>query len=393
MATLSSPRSQAAPAPLLTDPVGRVLRPTRAEVDLGALTHNVEVLRRAAAPAGILAVVKADAYGHGLVPVAAHLAGQDIAGFGVALAEEGLRLREAGIRREILVLNGVYGRHHEEVLAARLTPVVYDLGQLEAFRRAARNRPFGVHLHLDTGMARLGIPSGELDPFLDGLEAVPGARVDGVMTHLARADDDPEETAAQLARFDAALRRIRARGHRPTTVHAGNSAATFRHAEAHFDQVRPGVALFGVPPCPGTGDALRLAMRWRTEVVALRELPAGAPVGYNAAFRTTRPTRVATVPVGYGDGLLWALGNRGGMLVDGRRCPILGRVSMDLTTLDVTDLPAVAVGDEVVILGEQVGRDGRTQDVLHPADLAREAGTIPYEILCAVSQRVPRVYR
>jgi len=363
------------------------LRPTRAEIDLEALAHNLRIVRGAAGHARVLAVVKADAYGHGVVPVAERLDREGVDAFGVALAEEALELREAGIRGDILVLNGVYAGAHREVLAAGLSPVVYDLAEVHAFARAALGVAFGVHLEVDTGMSRLGVPVAELPAFLDAFERVPGARIEGLMTHFASADLDTEQTREQLARFAEVRALVSARGHRPRLVHAANSAALFRHPASRFDMVRPGIALFGVPPAAGTGAGLRPAMRLVTQVIALREVPAGTPVGYAANAVTGRTTRIATVAVGYGDGLLRALSNRGEMIVRGVRVPILGNVSMDLTTLDVTDVHGVAVGDEVVILGRQ----GEAE--LGAEDLARAAGTIPYEILTNVSRRVPRVYR
>jgi alanine racemase len=220
---------------------------------------------------------------------------------------------------------------------------------------------------------------------------VPGARIDGLLTHFASADGDDDFTREQLRLFAGARAALAARGHAPRIVHAANSAGLFRHGEARFDMVRPGIALFGVRAWPTREghDALPLrpTMRLRTEVIASRALPAGAPVGYGGTFRASRPTRIATVPVGYGDGLLRALSNRGEMLVHGVRVPIVGNVSMDLTTLDVTDVPGVTVGDEVVLLGAQ------GEAVIGAEDLARAAGTIPYEVLTNVSRRVPRFYR
>jgi alanine racemase len=367
------------------------LRPTRAEIDLDALVHNLGVVRAEAGHARVLAVVKADAYGHGVVPVVARLAAEGVAAFGVALAEEGLELREAGIDAPILVLNGVYAGAHREVLEAGLTPVVFDLDTVHAFARAAGGAPFGFHLEIDTGIARLGVPAASLTTFLDGLADVPGARIDGLLTHFASADGDDDFTREQLRLFAAARAALAARGHAPRVVHAANSAGLFRHGEARFDMVRPGIALFGVRAWPARAGhealALRPTMRLRTEVIALRELPPGATVGYGGTFRASRPTRIATVPVGYGDGLLRALSNRGEMLVHGARVPIVGNVSMDLTTLDVTGVPGVAVGDEVVILGTQ------NEGVIAAEDIARAAGTIPYEVLTNVSRRVPRFYR
>jgi alanine racemase len=366
------------------------LRPTRAEIDLEAIAHNLAVLRRLAAPAKVLAVVKADAYGHGVVPVASRLEDDGVDGFGVALAEEGLELREAGIRAPILVLNGVYGGAHADVLEAGLWPVVYDLGQVEAFDRAAPDRTYRVHLKIDTGMARLGVPLRELDAFLAGLERHPRCVVAGVMTHLSSADTDPTATAEQLARFERALGAIRAAGHRPSLVHASNTAATLGEPTGRYDMVRPGGGLYGISFGMPEGTGLRPALRLRTEIIALRELGAGEPVGYDQTHRCARPTRIATVPLGYGDGLPRELSNRGAMLVRGLRCPILGRVSMDLTTLDVTHVEGVHLGDEVVVLGEQ--RWGERRDSIDADEVARTAGTIAYDVMTSVSRRVPRMY-
>jgi alanine racemase len=367
------------------------MRPTRAEVDLAAIAHNLRVVKSLAAPARVLAVVKADAYGHGVVPVALRLEEEGVDGFGVALAEEGLELREAGVRAPILVLNGVYGNAHRDVLEAGLTPVVYDLGQIEAFDRAAVDRPYRVHLKIDTGMARLGVPLGELDRFLERLARYPRCVVAGLMTHLSSADTDDAATTEQLRLFDEARARVRAAGHVPATLHVANTAATLRRPDARFDMVRPGGAIYGVRPTNHDGLELRPALRLRTEVIAIRDVPEGACVGYDRTYCARRPTRIATVPVGYGDGLPRALSNRGEMLVRGRRCPIAGRVSMDLTMLDVTEVPGCAVGDEVVVLGTQRWAD--REGTLRAEEVAAWAGTIGYDVLTSISRRVPRVYR
>lgn len=362
------------------------LRPTRAEIDLEAITHNFRVLASLVPGTRVLAVVKADAYGHGVVPVARTLEAAGAFGFGVALAEEGLELRDAGVRGAILVLNGVHGRAHRDIVERGLTPVVYEEREARAFASLPGDSPVGIHLKIDTGMSRLGVPHRELDAFLDRLEALRRLRIDGVMTHLASADVDPEFTALQLARFGAALDRLRERGHRPSIVHAANSPATFRHPEARFDMVRTGLALFGYAGADEVSADLRPAMRLRSEIISLRDLDPGETVGYCGTFRAERRTRVATVPIGYGDGYFRAFSNRGSVLVRGVRCPVVGNVSMDLTGIDVTDLPEVAIGDEVVYLGSQ-GADG-----LSAVELAARIGTIPYEILTNVSRRVPRFY-
>lgn len=364
------------------------LRPTRAEIDLDALAHNLGVVRAKAAGAKVLAVVKADAYGHGVGPVAHRLEQEGVDGFGVALAEEGIELREAGIDSRILVLNGVHAGAHREVVEAGLTPIIYDIAEAKAFARVAARGPVGVHLEIDTGMARLGVQPHKLVSFLDAFEKLEGVRLDGLMTHFSSADElDRETTARQLEIFAEARALITKRGHKPKLVHAANSAGLFAHSESRFDMVRPGIALFGIEPSRGASSELRPTMRLRTEVIAMRDLPKGAPVGYSEAFHTTRATTIATVPMGYGDGLLRSASNKGHMLVRGALCPIVGNVSMDLTTLDVTDVPGVSVGDEVVVLGEQDGAVAKAED------LARAAGTIPYEVLTNVSRRVPRFYR
>jgi alanine racemase len=362
------------------------IRPSRAEVDLAALAHNLHVLRGVAGGARVYGVVKADAYGHGLVPVARALERAGVDGLCVALAEEGLALRAEGVEVPLLVLNGVYGADHARLLAERLVPVVFTIEQVEAFARAAAGRPVGVHLKVDTGMARLGVPIADWGAFLDALAAHPSVRVDGVMTHLASADRDDAATEAQLDRFDDALALLHARGHAPALVHAANSAGTYRFPRARHTMVRAGIGIYGVSPAAGVGETLRPAMRVRTEVLTLKDLPTGAPVGYGGSFRASRPTRIAALPIGYGDGILRAASNRGVVLVRGRRCPIVGDVSMDLTTVDVTDVPGAAPGDEAVVIGRSEGA------YLSAAELAAASGTIAYEVLTGFSGRLPRLY-
>jgi alanine racemase len=383
---MRSPESTITFRPRLTLPE-ETLRPTRAEIDLGAIAHNLAVVREVAAGARVLSVVKADAYGHGMAPVAQVLEARGVDGFGVALAEEGLELREGGVNADILVLNGVYGGAHADVLAARLTPVVYDLSEVDAFAHAAADGVFEMHLKVDTGMSRLGVSHDLVEAFLEGLDRSPGARIAGVMTHLAAADTDPEFTTLQLTRFDDAVRRVRAHGHRPTTIHAANTAGTFLHPASRHDLVRTGISLYGYAAHAPEGARLRPAMRLRTEVIAIRDLAKGATVGYDRTYCAPRSMRLATVPMGYGDGLMRQLGGRGAMLVGGVRCPIVGRVSMDLTTLDISGVEGALVGDEAVVLGTQGDAS------IDAVEVAEAAQTIAYEILTNVSRRVPRVYR
>lgn len=353
---------------------------------LDAIAYNLHVVQGAAPGRKILAVVKADAYGHGVVPVAQRLQAEGVDGFGVALAEEGIELREAGIDRAILVLNGINGGAHRDIIAAGLTPVLYDLAEAGAFESVSDGRPIDVHLKVDTGMGRLGVPLGELSTFLRDLRRFPSIRIAGLMTHLSTADSDPQYVAEQLAGFAQAQGLVRRFGHEPSVLHAANSAAVFRHPETHFDWVRPGLALYGYPGADTIDAPLRPALRWRTEVLRMRTLQVGESAGYGRSFRASAETLLATIPLGYGDGLLRSASNRAEVLIRGARCPIVGNIAMDLTTVDVSAVPGVAVGDEVLLLGEQDGA------VVDARDLASAAGTIPYEVLTNVSRRVPRVY-
>ncbi|HEY3818467.1 MAG TPA: alanine racemase [Polyangiaceae bacterium] len=374
------------------------VRPTRAEVNLEALRHNLRVARRHAGGAKVWAVLKADAYGHGAPAVARTLERAKIDGFCVALLEEAVELREAGIVAPILLMGGHYGASHDEVLARGLVPVVHDLGEIEAFARLVRSGeaqgPIDVHLKVDTGMARLGVTMAALPDVAAKLAHVPEVRVRGLMTHLACADaPTTEEMAEQMRLFEQATATLARHGIHPEVRHAANSAALLR-AEARLDAVRPGIALFGVSPSVGaaplTGE-LRPVMRVRTEIVAVRDVEAGAAVGYGATWRAPGPSRIATLPMGYADGLSRHLGNRGHVLVRGKRAPIVGAVSMDMTMVDVTHVAGASSRDEAVVLGTQEGPLGR--DAIGAAEIAGHADTIAWEVLTSVSRRVPRFYR
>jgi len=371
------------------------VRPTRAEINLAHLRHNLRVLRRAAGSAEVWAVLKADGYGHGAKAVARTLERAGAAGLCVALLEEAIELREAGIRAPILVMGGYFGRAWDAVIAHQLTPVIHDITQIEALAEAVRFQGMqGCHAHLkvDTGMARLGFPLGELSRAAQKLRSHPEVVVTGLMTHLACADSgDPESVTDQLARFTEASEVLRRGGIRPRVFHAANSAALLTAPASHLDMVRPGVGIFGVSPCAGVGADLRPVMRVRSEVIAVRDIEKGASVGYGASWRAKRPSRIATVPMGYADGLGRALSNRGNLLIRGKRAPVVGVVSMDMTMVDVTELPGAQIGDECVILGTQKGVLGT--GAIGAVELAESLGTIPWEVLTSVSRRVPRFYR
>jgi alanine racemase len=373
------------------------VRPTRAEVNLSHLRHNLRVLRRSAAGARVFGVLKADAYGHGASAVARTLERAGIDGFCVAILEEAIELREAGIRAPVLVMGGYYGQSWSEVIARRLTPVIYEAEQAAQLAREVRfagSAPLPIHLKIDTGMGRLGCPMSGLGAMLEDLRDHPELSVEGVMTHFACAEsDDLESVREQLAKFEDALAQVRAFGFRPELCHAANSAAMLRCEASRLDLVRPGIALFGVAP-KGAGlakEALRPAIRVRTEIVSLREIEPGQAVGYGWTWRASRKSRIATLPMGYADGLSRHLSNVGSVLVRGTRAPIVGTVSMDLTMIDVTDAPGTALRDEVVVLGAQEGPLGK--DAITADEVAEQTGTIPWDVLTSISRRVPRFYR
>ena len=369
----------------------RQIRPTTASIDLARLRFNLQAIKDLVGDdVGVLCAVKGDAYGHGAVEVARTLQDAGCEWFGVALVEEGLRLREAGIHVPILCLEGVGPAGADAAMRNRLTPVLYDLDEAERIDRAAsrRHEPCGVHLKVDTGMGRLGVPMPNWEGFLDRLTQYRWIRVDGIMTHLSTAEaQSPTVTDEQGRKFLEAVRAARSRGIRPTMLHMSNSAALLGHPRLRFDLVRPGLLVYGVHPSPASADQLTVepVMSVKTRVLFVKDLPPGAGISYGRQFVTDRPSRIATLPVGYADGYPRALSNRGEVLIHGKRAPIRGAVCMDLVMIDVTDVETpVRSGDEVVLLGDQ-GEDRITVE-----ELANHAQTIPYEILCGFSERVPR---
>jgi alanine racemase len=370
------------------------IRPTAARVDLSILASNYRAVRDALGPGvGVIAVVKADAYGHGAVPVARMLEGLGVRGFGVATVEEGIELRDAGVRSQVLVMGAAFGRDHREVIERELTPMVGDPGDVERFASAARAAGRvrqSIHVKIDTGMSRLGVTEPRFGELLAQCASHPSIRVDGLATHFASADEaDPSPTEEQLVRFVRCLDQARALGADPQVIHAANSSAALRFPRTRFDLVRPGIVLYGALPSlhlvahdPGVRPVMSLV----TRVNALREVPAGTAVSYGGTVILSRPSRIATIPVGYADGYPRSLSNRAQVIVRGRRAPVVGRVCMDLTMIDVSDVPGVEVGDPVTLLGSDGG------ETIRPEELAAWAGTIAYEILCAISKRVPRSY-
>jgi len=375
----------------MTTPPGMRPRPTRAEIDLGALTYNFRLLADRAAPRETVAVVKADAYGHGAVACARTLEAAGTRWLGVATAEEGIALREAGVLARIIVLNGLFTGQADACLRHDLTPVVYRLATIEELNVAARSRPdpVRVHLKVDTGMGRVGIPDPEMPAFAAELKRFPHVEIEGLLTHLADADlADQAYSERQVVRFEAAATALLAAGHPVRLRHFANSAATAVGLAGAADLVRPGILLYGARPAREFDPdlPLRPVMRLVTEAVFVKRVPAGTPLSYGRTFVTARESVIATLPIGYADGLSRKLSNRGQVLARGRRLPIVGRVCMDLTLVDATEIPDFKVGEEVVLIGSQGG--GR----IDVEDVADWAETIGYEVLCAISCRVPRVY-
>ena len=371
--------------------MSRQIRPTTAHVDLERLGRNLRRVQAAVGPdTRVLAAVKGDAYGHGAVRSALALEASGCDAFGVALVEEGKALRRAGVRGEILCLGGVGHDGAQEAVEWDLTPMVYDLeaaAQLDAAGRA-RGQPVAVHLKVDTGMGRLGVPVGDWEPFLDRLANFSHLDVVGLASHLAESEAvDPTFTREQTRRFEVALAALHQRNWRPRWLHLANSAGALGHptlANGRFNMVRAGLALFGVSPGPGLGEGLEPVMRVSTRVLFVKNIPTRYGLSYGRTWMSPRPSRIATLPVGYADGYPRALSNRGQVVIGGHRCPIRGAVCMDMVMVDVTDVPQpVVCGDEVLLLGDDVTA----------TDLAGWAGTIPYEILCGFSERVPRRFQ
>ena len=364
-------------------------RPTWVEIDLAALAHNLTCVRGRLGGTGVLAVVKADAYGHGAVTVARRLEREGIEWLGVALPEEGVALRESGVRAPILVLGGFVAAQADLVLANDLTTALFRREQVEALGGAATRR--GVvaraHVKIDTGMGRLGVPAVDVEALAATLAATPSIDVTGAFSHLAAADEPADPyTTQQLQTFLRAVNVLREKGLRPALLHLANSPAVLDHRATWMTLVRPGLLLYGYnPDARGTTLPVRPVLTLKSRIVDVREVPAGGSVGYGRTWRAATPARIATLPIGYADGLPRAASNRGSVLVRGRRVPIAGRISMDLTTIDVTAVPDAAPGDVAVLIGRQGG------DAIGADQLAAACGTIPWEILARIGPRVPRV--
>jgi alanine racemase len=374
-------------------------RPTWVEIDLDSLAANFHIVKeRVGRDMHVMAVVKANAYGHGAVECARRLEREGADWFGVALPEEGIELRNAGVSKPILCLAGFWEGQASACLQQQLVPVVYRLDVVEAFDRVAREGGVvaDVHVKVDTGMGRLGVRFDEVSEFARALKRFQNIRVDGLMTHFAAADEPScgPLTKDQIQRFDTAVAAFHENGFEPTYKHMANSAAIFSQPEASgksgANMVRPGGVLYGLwrdilAPADRAVN-FRPVMSLHSRITLLKWVPPGETVGYGCTFEASSKTLVATIPIGYDDGYMRALSNRGHAIIRGTYATVIGRISMDLTLIDVTNVPGVQVDDEVTLMGREADLS------ITAEELAKTAGTLSYEVTCGIGARVPRVY-
>jgi len=375
---------------------------TWAEVSLATLRENFRVVQQHVGPkVAICAVVKADGYGHGATECALALEAEGAPWLGVTDAAEGRALRSAGIWTRILLMTGIWKGEEDSIVAHNLTPTIWEAWHIDRLEKAARKQQIvlPVHLKVDTGMNRLGAAPRALPELCEKLAVSPHLRLEGMGTHFASAEVlDAGDAPQQMQRFEEALAILAQQGLHPPLVHMSNSAAVSARPETWKTMVRPGILLYGysLPTMRGgetTSESslpLRPVLSWKTRVLTVKDIAAGEAVGYMGTYVTKERSRIAVLPVGYADGYPRLLSNRARVIVGGEYAPVVGRVSMDLTTVDVGRIPGVAVGDEVILIGSSTGPSGAKS--VDAVELARLCESVPYEILCGISQRVPRVY-
>jgi alanine racemase len=358
-----------------------------AEIDLGALRHNVAAARgQLAEGVKVMGVVKANAYGHGVAGVAKALAGL-VEMFGVANVTEAEEVRKHAPEAPVFILGPALPEERARIAAGRFVPAVSTLAEARAYAALAGVEPLPVHLMIDTGMGRIGILEKDTVAVAREILALRGLTVTGLSSHLPSADEDDAFTREQLARFHGVVAQLRTVGVAHPVVHIENSAGIIAYPARAGDMVRPGLMLYGSAPLPEFQPKLRAVMTWKTRITLVRSMPAGHGLSYGRTFITKAPMRIATLAVGYADGYQRHLSNRGAeVLIRGRRCAVLGRVTMDQILADVTAAPGVTEGDEAVLIGRQSGEE------IFAAELAQKAGTIPWEIFTGIGRRVERVY-
>ncbi|MBC8288180.1 MAG: alanine racemase [Nitrospinae bacterium] len=371
-------------------------RATRAEINLQAFRHNFQNLRNYLDPqTQIMAVIKADGYGHGALPCAriAVDSGADYLGAGVI--EEGIELRESGLDTPTLILGSIFPDEAEDLVRHDLATILCTAPLAQALSKEAvkQNKSVSVHIKVDTGMNRLGISPENLPGLLDQIRNLPNLKIEGVSTHFSSADDeDLSITQAQLKKFQTALAILQKEG--VPMTHCANTSALFKFPESHFNMVRPGLILYGALPSPSLQAVIsreenpfQPVMQWKSQIILVKPIAKGQAISYAGSFTTQRNSLVATLPIGYADGLHRNLSNKMEVLIRGKRAPQIGNICMDMTLIDVTEIPDVEAGDEVVIIGKQADQ------LISVEEMAAKGDTIPYEILCNVGKRVPRVYR
>jgi alanine racemase len=367
-------------------------RPTVGEVDLGALEFNYRQIRkRIHEGVKVLAVVKADAYGHGAIPVSLKLERLGVEYLGVAIAEEGVELRRGGVKTPILVLGGIFGEEVDQILRFRLTPVIFRKDSLKLLSREAerQRKKVKIHLKVDTGMGRLGVPLNLWPRFLEEVKRFPRIETEGILSHFSMLDAEKGYTQNQWRAFQRAVEVAQEAGISCRYVHMASSATLTAFPAYSAKLVRPGIMLYGSYPSPAFQNLIPLkpVMTLKTRIHFLKSVPPGTRISYGGTFTTKRQSLIATLPVGYADGYSHHLSNRGEVLIHGKRAPVMGKVCMDFVIVDVTDVPRVKVGDEVVLMGRQ-GKEQITAD-----EIAEKIDSISYEVLCSIGKRVPRIYK
>lgn len=370
-----------------------MIRPTRAEINLDNLAFNFHSVKKYLNEnIKYMAVVKADAYGHGALECAHRLEREGVDWFGVALPQEGIQLRKAGIFKHILCLGGFWEGQESDILNYNITPVIFRAELAESFNRVAKERGAiaDIHIKIDTGMNRIGIRFDELKEFLEKLKTLKNIKVDGLMTHFASADSDTEFTNLQIKRFNEALEMFHENGIHPTFKDLANSPGALGHSESHGNMVRLGGVIYGlwwdILPKNIDPPELKPVMSLHTKVTLLKKVRKGEKIGYGRTFEAEKDMLIAAIPIGYQDGYPRALSNIGKAIIKGKSVNVTGRISMDWTMLDVSEIPGVGIDDDVILIGEQ-------DDLkLTAEEIAQSIDTISYEVTCGISQRVARVY-
>lgn len=364
---------------------------TIAEISLNAIISNFDKVKLKAGQRKILAVVKASAYGHGAIPVAKKLVSGGVDMLGVANVEEGIELRDAGITHPIVVLLGITQDEVNPVLEYGLTPVIYNLSIAKKLSEESnkKGKATNIHIKIDTGMGRLGIIAEDSIDIIREIAELRGLRLEGLMTHFADADlSDKEYATFQLKRFSKVIKGLKKIGISFPLYHASNSAAILTFPDAHLDMVRPGIMLYGYFPSDQIkSPELKPALTLKSRILTLKRVPEGTPISYGKTFVTKRESIIAILPIGYADGYNRNLSNKGEVLIKKMKAPVVGRICMDMTMVDVTGIPDIKEGDEAVLIGEQ------GKYFITATDIAKLTDTIPYEVLCSISRRVKRVYK